>query len=62
MGRVGGIMTPKFMGTLVAGMALSGVLKESFSLLSVYVLSGLLFLVGALLLIPLLQKGKSRSF
>ncbi|NOU69636.1 MFS transporter [Paenibacillus sp. LMG 31461] len=56
MGRVGGAITPIFMGMMLIGMALSGYLKDSTSLLTVYVLSGCLLFVGVVLLGPLLRK------
>ncbi|GMX65912.1 MFS transporter [Paenibacillus elgii] len=59
MGRVSGAITPVFMGMMVIGMFLSGYLKESFSLLAVYVVSGGLIIAGALLLTPLIaEKGR----
>ncbi|SDT52899.1 Predicted arabinose efflux permease, MFS family [Paenibacillaceae bacterium GAS479] len=53
IGRVSGAIAPVFMGMMVIGMFISGYLKESFSLLSVYVVSGGLTIVGAFVLIPL---------
>ncbi|EPY14655.1 Predicted arabinose efflux permease, MFS family [Paenibacillus sp. cl6col] len=58
MGRVSGVITPVFMGMMVMGMFLSGYLKEMFSLLTVYLLSGVLIIVGTLLLSPLLIEKK----
>ncbi|NOU96729.1 MFS transporter [Paenibacillus sp. LMG 31456] len=56
VGRVGGAITPIFMGLMVIGMSLSGYLKDAFSLFTIYSISGLLFLIGMLLLVPLFQK------
>lgn len=56
VGRVNGVLNPLFMGMMVVGMSLSGVVKVPLTLLGVYLLSGLLFLIGALLLIPLFKK------
>lgn len=58
MGRVSGVITPVFMGMMVVGMFLSGYLKEMFSLVTVFVLSGVLIIVGTLLLSPLLFEKK----
>ncbi|KEQ22036.1 MFS transporter [Paenibacillus tyrfis] len=59
MGRVSGVITPVFMGMMVIGMFLSGYLKESFSLLTVYVVSGVLIIAGVLMLTPLIvEKGR----
>jgi len=60
MGRVSGVITPVFMGMMVIGMFLSGYLKEMFSLLTVYLLSGILIIVGTLLLSPLLIEKNKR--
>ncbi|WP_268626678.1 MFS transporter [Paenibacillus alvei] len=61
MGRVSGVITPVFMGMMVMGMFLSGYLKEMFSLLTVYLLSGVLIIVGTLLLSPLLIEKKTND-
>jgi len=53
VGRVSGVMTPLFMGFMVIGMSAAGYLKEMFSLMAVFSASGILFLIGALLLVPL---------
>jgi Na+/melibiose symporter-like transporter len=50
IGRVGGVLTPMFMGMMVVGMTVSGVLKESLSLFAVYSLASVLFLAGAILI------------
>lgn len=60
MGRVGGAITPIFMGMMVVGMSISGYLKDMSSLLSVYVLSGCLLLVGAWLLMPIMKEKQAR--
>ncbi|MGK5510316.1 MFS transporter [Brevibacillus formosus] len=63
IGRVSGTITPVFMGMMVIGMFISGYLKETFSLVAVYVVSGVLIMIGAALLLPLLveKKGKDQS-
>jgi DHA3 family macrolide efflux protein-like MFS transporter len=55
IGRVNGILTPMFMGSMVVTMLLSGVLKNTISLVPLYVISGLLFLVGVAILVPLFK-------
>ncbi|WP_272495806.1 MFS transporter [Bacillus pinisoli] len=55
VGRVNGVLNPMFMGMMVVGMSASGVLKVPFTLPGVYLLSGILFLLGALLIIPLIK-------
>ncbi|NRS47229.1 MFS transporter [Brevibacillus sp. HB2.2] len=63
IGRVSGTITPVFMGMMVIGMFISGYLKETLSLVAVYVVSGVLIMIGAALLLPLLveKKGKEQS-
>ncbi|MGJ7922828.1 MFS transporter [Neobacillus sp. LXY-4] len=62
VGRVNGVLNPMFMGMMVVGMSLSGVLKTPMTLFGVYLLSGSLFLIGILLLIPLFKmKGEEIS-
>ena len=55
IGRVNGILNPMFMGTMVITMSLSGWLKQSFSLLTMYETSAFLFIVGVLFLVPLFR-------
>lgn len=55
VGRVNGILTPLFMGSMVITMSLSGVLKEQFSLFSIYQFSALLFIFGILIMIPMFK-------
>ncbi|UKL00523.1 MFS transporter [Brevibacillus brevis] len=61
MGRVSGAITPVFMGMMVIGMFISGYLKETFSLVAVYVVSGVLIMIGAALLLPLLVEKGSKD-
>jgi hypothetical protein len=44
-----------FMGTMVISMSASGWLKKTWSLLTMYELSALLFIVGVLVLVPLFK-------
>ncbi|MFC4307269.1 MFS transporter [Cohnella boryungensis] len=61
IGRTGGAMTPMFMGMMVIGMGFAGTLKESVSLQFVYSISGILFLLGAMILAPLLRRPEKRA-
>ncbi|NOV00584.1 MFS transporter [Paenibacillus planticolens] len=61
IGRVSGTIMPAFMGMMVLGMFISGYLKNALSLLGVYVVSGGLILIGALLLLPLIVKKKTKA-
>jgi MFS transporter, DHA3 family, macrolide efflux protein len=55
IGRVNGILTPLFTGSMVVTMLLSGVIKGAFSLVPVYVIAGLFILVGVGVLVPLFK-------
>lgn len=55
IGRVNGILNPVFMGTMVITMTASGWLKQTFSLVTMYEGSALLFVVGVLFLVPLFK-------
>ncbi|QRG68003.1 MFS transporter [Brevibacillus choshinensis] len=61
IGRVNGILIPMYTGSMVVTMSVAGMLKEQFSLVSIYMLSSLLFVVGTLFILPLyrMQEGKS---
>ncbi|MBI0578756.1 MFS transporter [Neobacillus cucumis] len=59
IGRVNGILNPMFMGTMVISMSASGWLKKTFSLLTMYEASALLFIVGVLALVPLFKRSSS---
>ncbi|MGG1550592.1 MFS transporter [Paenibacillus ferrarius] len=60
IGRVGGAITPIFMGMMVIGMLLGSYVKEATSLFTVYAVSGGLLAVGAMLLLPLLTGSGKR--
>ncbi|MEH7072947.1 MFS transporter [Neobacillus drentensis] len=56
IGRVNGILNPMFMGTMVITMSASGWLKKTFSLVTMYEASALLFIIGVIVLIPLFKQ------
>lgn len=58
VGRVGGVMMPMFMGMMVVGMSVSGLLKDASTLFVVFAGSSVLFLIGALILVPLLRNNR----
>jgi MFS transporter, DHA3 family, macrolide efflux protein len=58
IGRVNGALSPMFMGMMVIGMSASGVVKKLISLVAVFSISGILFLMGVLLLLPLLRRNE----
>ncbi|MEI4770801.1 MFS transporter [Psychrobacillus sp. FJAT-51614] len=55
VGRVNGVLNPMFMGMMVIGMSMSGLLKEPLTLSGVYLTSGILFLIGVLFILPLFK-------
>ncbi|GAB6931074.1 MFS transporter [Paenibacillus sp. JCM 10914] len=61
IGRVSGALTPIFMGMMVIGMSLGGLLKNQYSLFAVFSTSALLFLVGTIMLIPLFKKSMNAT-
>lgn len=57
IGRVTGLRTPLMTGAMLITMGCSGLLKQAMSLTSVYALAGACFLVGFLMILPLLRHG-----
>ncbi|WP_413372062.1 MFS transporter [Paenibacillus taichungensis] len=60
IGRVSGTIMPIFMGMMVIGMLTSGYLKDTFSLLSVFIASGVFVMIGALLLLPIVIERRNK--
>ncbi|WP_274365089.1 MFS transporter [Paenibacillus thermotolerans] len=56
VGRVNGVLNPMFVGMMVISMSLAGVIKDTFSLVSIYTGAGFLFLIGALVMISILNQ------
>ncbi|MEK5254783.1 MFS transporter [Paenibacillus sp. FSL F4-0125] len=61
IGRVSGAIMPIFMGMMVVGMFISGYLKDTFSLMGVFMTSGVFVVIGALFLLPIVVKKRSKS-
>ncbi|MGC5326851.1 MFS transporter [Brevibacillus sp. SYSU BS000544] len=55
VGRVNGILTPLFMGTMVLSMTGAGWLKEMFSLVGIFELATVMFVIGVIVMLPLLK-------
>lgn len=55
IGRVNGILTPLFMGSMVLTMSFAGWLKDALSVLVMYEMAGVLFLISALITIPMFR-------
>ncbi|AIQ58784.1 MFS transporter [Paenibacillus borealis] len=56
VGRVNGVLNPMFVGMMVVSMSLAGALKNSFSLSTIFSGAGLLFLLGALMMLPIMNQ------
>jgi MFS family permease len=55
VGRVNGILNPMFMGSMVITMSLAGWLKTMLPLSAMYLASAALFVVGAVIMLPMLR-------
>lgn len=53
IGRVNGILSPLFTGSMVVTMSIAGSLKEVFSLSTMYEGTALLFIIGLLFILPI---------
>ncbi|MBY0599463.1 MFS transporter [Bacillus bingmayongensis] len=53
IGRVNGILSPLFTGSMVLTMSIAGSLKEVFSLSTMYEGTALLFIIGVLFILPI---------
>jgi MFS family permease len=56
VGRVSGTLTPLFMGAMVITMSTAGALKKAFSLVTIYEIAVVLFIVGIVVMLPLLKR------
>jgi MFS family permease len=52
IGRVNGILSPLFAGSMVITMSLAGILKEQLSLVATFEISAVLFIIGLLFILP----------
>lgn len=55
VGRVNGVLNPMFTGMMVIAMSLAGTLKYAYPLVVIYSGIGVLFLLGALMMLPVLK-------
>ena len=56
VGRVNGVLNPMFVGMMVISMSFAGALKDAFSLSTIYSGAGLLFLLGSLVMVPIMNQ------
>lgn len=61
VGRVNGILNPMFMGAMVVTMSVAGWLKGLLPLVVIYGLSGVLFIVGTVIIVPLFRLSADRK-
>lgn len=62
VGRVNGVLNPMFVGMMVVSMSFAGALKNTFSLSTIFSGAGVLFLLGALVMLPIMnQKAPDHS-
>lgn len=53
IGRVNGILSPLFTGSMVVTMSVAGILKEQFSLVAIFEFAAVLFFIGLCFILPL---------
>ncbi|WP_163099674.1 MFS transporter [Peribacillus alkalitolerans] len=53
IGRVNGILSPLFAGSMVLTMSVAGILKEQFSLVAMFEVAAILFFIGMIFILPL---------
>lgn len=53
IGRVNGILSPLFAGSMVITMSIAGILKEQFSLVTTFETSAVFFIIGLFFILPL---------
>jgi len=56
VGRINGILSPLFTGAMVVTMGMAGLLKNSFPLVAIYEVAGILFIVGMMFILPLYRQ------
>ncbi|CAJ1002703.1 MULTISPECIES: MFS transporter [Bacillales] len=56
VGRVNGILSPLFMGAMVLMMSITGWLKATFSLVTMFEVATALFFIGVAVILPLLKQ------
>lgn len=56
VGRVNGVLSPMFVGMMVISMSFAGMLKDAYSLVSIYTGAGILFILGMLAMLPIMSQ------
>ena len=57
IGRVNGILMPLFTGSMVLTMSMAGIVKEQFSLVAIFEVAAVLFIIGMAAILPLYNQG-----
>lgn len=55
VGRVNGVLSPMFTGMMVIMMSIAGIIKKYVPLMDIYIASGIVMLIGGLILIPIFK-------
>lgn len=61
IGRVNGILSPMFIGSMVITMSIAGIIKEMSSLVLLYEISTVIFLLAVIFLLPILKMRDSQQ-
>ncbi|MFJ8256459.1 MFS transporter [Peribacillus asahii] len=61
IGRVNGTLSPLFSGAMVLTMSIAGILKEMFSIIMIFEVAALLFIIGLLFILPIYNMQASES-
>ncbi len=56
VGRVNGVLNPMFMGMMVVSMSFAGMLKAAYPIVHIFAGAGILFLLGALVMVPIMNQ------
>ncbi|MEK3758187.1 MFS transporter [Paenibacillus sp. FSL P4-0338] len=56
VGRVNGVLNPMFVGMMVVSMSFAGALKSALPLSTIYSGAGILFLLGAMMMLPIMKQ------
>jgi DHA3 family macrolide efflux protein-like MFS transporter len=56
VGRVNGVLSPMFIGMMVISMSFAGTLKDKYPLETIYTGAGILFILGAFAMIPIMNQ------
>ncbi|USK61615.1 MFS transporter [Peribacillus asahii] len=61
IGRVNGTLSPLFSGAMVLTMSIAGILKEMFSIIMIFEVAAILFIIGLLFILPIYNMQASEN-